>query len=348
LNTGTIWLTDKLTIIIVAHNSMGVLPTFLDRLYSSLTGEQCQIIICDNCSRDGIEDYLKRCWPQVELLKSRTNEGYGAALNKGIIASKTPFVALMNPDVTVQPSGFEKLVTFLEEKPLAAGVSGVIAHLRKCPEVFSLESLFPNNRIPVHLGYATLKSRILFYSGLRTKFRQNPVFVPWSTVTPRDAIPVSRLNGAFAVYRKKALSEVDLFDHRFFLYFEEDDLALRLIKKGYKLYVTDRTTIVHESGTGSARSNHPITDKILLNSQYMFFAKHYSLIYACLAFFSIWGVLTILFLFQLIFRRPTLRNTASIWHWHLLTLLNKGVVPPDTIPGDSKENVDYSWINSNR
>lgn len=342
-----ILLVDRLTIIVVVYNSMKVLPSFLQRLHKSLAGHKCQIIICDNFSQDGVEDFLRNEWPDVFFLPSSRNEGYGAALNKGITASKTPFVALMNPDVTVQPGGFEKLAAFLEERPLAAGVSGVVAHLRECPETFSLESVFPNNRIPIHLGYATLKSRILFYSGLRTKFRKYPALVPWSTVAVRDAIAVSRLNGAFGVYRKEALCKINLFDPRFFLYFEEDDLALRLIKKGYKLYVTDRTIVVHESGTGSAQSNHPITDKILLNSQYMFFAKHYSLIYAWLVFFSIWGVLSIVLLFQTIFRRPTLKNTASLWQWHFLTFLNKGVIPPETIPAGGKKGVEYNWIEFN-
>ena len=34
--------------------------------------------------------------------------------------------------------------------------------------------------------------------------------------------------------------------------FEEDDIALRLIKRGYKLYVIDRTVIIHTPGKGSA------------------------------------------------------------------------------------------------
>jgi GT2 family glycosyltransferase len=327
---------------------MKVLPSFLQRLHESLAGHKCQIIICDNFSQDGVEDFLRNEWPDVFFLSSSRNEGYGAALNKGITASKTPFVALMNPDVTVQPGGFEKLVALLEERPLAAGVSGVVAHLRECPETFSLERVFPNNSIPVHLGYTTLKSRILFYSGLRTKFPLYSALVPWSTVAVRDAIAVSRLNGAFGVYRKEALCEINLFDPRFFLYFEEDDLALRLTKKGYKLYVTNRTLVVHESGTGSSQSNHPITDRILLNSQYMFFAKHYGIVYAWLAFFSIWGVLSIVLFFQTIFRRSSRKNTAFLWQWHFLSLLNRGEVPPGTIPGDGKKNVDYNWVNSNR
>lgn len=341
-------LVGKLSIIIVAHNSMGILPRFLDCLYSSLASEQCTVIICDNGSQDGIEEYLKKSWPQVVFLQSRANEGYGAALNRGIIASETPFVALMNPDVFVQSGGFRNLVEFLEQHPSAAGVSGVIAHLKEAPKRFLLETIFPDNQIHVHFGYASLKTRLLFYTGLRTKLRKNPAFVPWSTVTAHSVISVSRLNGAFGVYRKEALCQVNLFDPRFFLYFEEDDLALRLINKGYKLYVTDHAVIVHESGTGSNQSSHSITDRILLNSQYMFFAKHYGIVYAWLAFFSIWGLLSIVLFFQMIFRRPTLKNTAFLWQWHFLSFLNRGEVPPDTIPGDGKKDVDYNWINCNR
>ena len=326
---------------------MKVLPSFLQGLCESLDGHECQIVICDNFSQDGVENYLRNEWPTVSFLPSFRNEGYGAALNRGIAASKTPFLALMNPDVTVQLGGFEKLVSFLEERPLAAGVSGVVAHLKECPKTFSLETIFPEKEIPVNLGYATLKTRLFYYGGLRTKFRKNPVFVPWSTVTPSDAISVSRLNGAFGVYRKDALCEVDMFDPRFFLYFEEDDLALRLIGKGYKLYVTDRTIIVHQSGTGSDLSSHPITNKILLNSQYMFFAKHYSVFYAWISFFSIWCLLTILSILQTVLGRTAAENTISLWYWHFHSFLTKGAIPLETIPGGGKEGINYNWVDSN-
>jgi hypothetical protein len=52
-------------------------------------------------------------------------------------------------------------------------------------------------------------------------------------------------------------------------------------------------------------------------------------------------------LFQTIFRRPTLKNTASLWQWHFLTFLNKGVIPPETIPAGGKKGVEYNWIEFN-
>ena len=45
-----------------------------------------------------VKEFIKEYWPNVTLLRSKRNEGYGAALNRGITACKTQFVALMNPE----------------------------------------------------------------------------------------------------------------------------------------------------------------------------------------------------------------------------------------------------------
>jgi len=336
-------LADKLTIIVVTYNSMKVLPSFFQHLKNALDGEQCPILVCDNCSQDGVDDFLKKYWPNVSFLGCDKNEGYGAAINRGIIGSKTPFVAIMNPDVAAQRGGLKKLVAFMEERPLASGVSGAIIHLYENLGNISFNKITPERRVAAHFGYYTLKSRILFYSGFQTKFKRFNFLVPWSLVPASDSISVSRLNGSFGVYRREALIKVGMFDPRLFLYFEEDDIALRLIKKGYKLYVTDRTMIIHAPGSGSALSGSTITDKILLNSQYVFFRKHYGLVHAWVSFFSIWGVLSIVMIYQTIFCRPGRKISGSLWVWHLKSFLNKGRLPPGTIPDGGKEGVDYNW-----
>lgn len=335
-------LTDQLSIIVVTYNSMGVLRSFLQRVREALAGERCAILVCDNCSEDGVEDFLKRQSSGISFLGSGKNEGYGAALNRGILAAKTPFVALMNPDAAIQPGGFRRLVDFMEERPRAAGASGVVVHLREYPSSFELERLFPRGGVPVHFGYEGVMSRLGFYSGLQTKLRGWSWFVPWTTVPASDEISVSRLNGCFGVFRRDALMEVGLFDPRLFLYFEEDDMARRLIGRGYKLYVTARTIVVHLSGTGSAASASRATDLVLLNSQYIFFRKHYGRWYAWAGFFAIWGVITLGVAYRALVRggRSSLRH---LWTWHLQSVLRGGGLPPGTIPGGGREGVNYNW-----
>jgi GT2 family glycosyltransferase len=336
-------LAEKLTIVVVTYNSMKVLPSFFRHLENALDGEECLILVCDNASNDGIKEFIEEYWPNVNLLRSERNEGYGAALNRGIAACKTQFIALMNPDVVIKKGGFNDLVTFLEERPLAAGVSGAVIHMREYNENVDFNQLLREQPISVHFGYYNLLSRILFYSGIQTKFRQFRFLVQWSLVPACDSISVSRLNGSFGVFRKEALVEVGMFDPRLFLYFEEDDIALRLTKKGYELYVTDRTVIIHTPGKGSALSGTIAADKILLNSQYLFFKKHKGLFYTWVSFFAIWAVLTIVTGYQLIFNRSGSKTTASLWKWHLESLLRWGGVPEGTIPDGGKEDVNYIW-----
>jgi len=339
-------LAEKLTIIVVTYNSVTILPSFFQHLRCALRGEKCPIIVCDNASQDGVQKFLREHAPQVTVLSSNTNEGYGEALNRGILAATTPFVALMNPDVATRPGSFCELVGFLESISHAAGVSGVVKHLRNYSASFEMAHLFPQGNVAINLGYETLKTRLFFYSGLGTRFAHLPWAVSWTTVPAGDAIPVSRLNGCFGLYRRDALIDAGLFDPRFFLYFEEDDIARRLVMKGFSLYVTDRTVVVHLPGSGSTLSGSVATDRILLNSQYLYFKKHYGLFYAWLSFGFIWATISFVLVSQTIFRRPGRTRTRHLWKWHLDSLYCGGGAPLGTVPGGGKEGVDYNWSSS--
>jgi len=336
-------ISGRLTIVVVLYNSMKVFPEFIENLNRSFAGEHYPIIICDNGSRDGVEKYIQNNCPYVKFLKRSENEGYGAALNRGIYAAETTYVALMNPDIYIQPGGLDNLIHFLDNQPEAAAVTGVLSHSDKFHDDLSFNNIFPDKLIPVHFAYESLKTRALYYSGLSTKFRKYKSLLSWKMVTSCDLISVSRINGAFGVFRKKALVEVKGFDPRFFLYFEEDDIAISMIKKGYKLFVTDRVIVLHRPGTGSESSRSLNIQKVLLNSQYMFFAKHYGIKYAWYSFFCIWLILSLLLIYQTMFGRTNKKLIVSLCKWHFESFMKGGKVPSGTIPEGGKKGVNYDW-----
>ncbi len=329
----------KLSVIVCTHNSREVLPAFLDQLPLGLEGIEADLLVVDNASSDEPEAFVRSRRPRVEFLGSPRNEGYGAALNRGIAAATTPFVALMNPDVAVCPAGFRRLVAFLEERPRAAGVSGPIT---KAAELAFSEHRAAAARLRIHRGYESLATRLLYYCGVQTRFADRPWAAPWSYRAAADEMEATRIHGCFGVFRREALLEVGCFDPRFFLFFEEDDLALRLRNAGWKLYVTDRVSIVHLSGKGSAPTSRFMRPRALLNSQYLFFRKHRSLSYAWAAFFAIWAALTVVLPLQILRRHPDRRATAELWLWHLRSVLRGGGLPPGTVP-QGCEGVDYRW-----
>jgi len=334
-------LSNELTIIVVTYNSMDILPHFLVHLKNALQDEQCEIIISDNCSSDDIQNYINRYHPDVHLVKLKENMGYGAALNEGIKIAKTPYVALMNPDVIVEPGGFNELIIFLKEHPEAAAVSGLIAHCTEIPKSLTINSLFPDKKVAANIKYENLFSRIVYYTGLRYKLPKAKFLKSWKMVKIKDYIEVTRLEGSFGIFRREALLKAGLFDPRLFLYFEEDDIAIRLKKFNYKIYITNRTVIAHVHGKGSNLSRSIVSEKILLNSTYLFFRKYYGLAYAWISFFTIWTIISIILLLKILLKKDHY-TLMELWKWHFYSLLLKGKTPKNTIPNNSSINYDWS------
>jgi N-acetylglucosaminyl-diphospho-decaprenol L-rhamnosyltransferase len=89
----------QLTLVTIAYNSGEVLPAHIDSLLSTLDGAAMpRWIIFDNDSGDGSRKMLAARYPGIDVLKSTTNVGFGAACNLGIQASDTPYVVVLNSD----------------------------------------------------------------------------------------------------------------------------------------------------------------------------------------------------------------------------------------------------------
>ena len=85
------------------------------------------------------------------------------------------------------------------------------------------------------------------------------------------------------VARTEALLEVGGFDDRFFLYYEEEDLCMALRERGSRAVVV-RSAVALHAGTGSsAGSGQAALAPLRLRSEYVFFRKHRSRLYAEMA-----------------------------------------------------------------
>ncbi len=219
---------------------MDFLPDLLKSIMSQ-TYRDFNVLVIDNGSSDGLEAFLQKTYPQVTLIRNVRNLGFSAAHNQGVRYAlehwgdlQDRFVLVTNPDVILTK-------TFLTD---------LLAETQKCPGVGTfggkLLRAFGENFHDEVMRETILSDRI-DSTGLRG-YRNR-------TFTDRGAgeldegqydemTDVFGVSGALSLYRAQALIDVryrdEFFDHDFFAYKEDVDMAWRLQHKGWKaLYVPE-------------------------------------------------------------------------------------------------------------
>lgn len=220
----------RIAVAIVNYNTIGELR---DCLATARAAGATEMVLKDNGSTDGSVEMVEREFPEVRVLDSRDNPGYGAASNQAIAACRAPYVLLLNSDILLAPNSLDVLVEHLDAHPGAAIVG---PRLQNTDGTLQRSAhAFPR---PV-----TLRPVVRHIPGLRDRS-----ILTWPHDRPRV---VQWVKGAALAIRRTAFDAVSGFDPAFFMYFEETDLCYRLHEAGWEIHFTPATTIVHKGGAST-------------------------------------------------------------------------------------------------
>lgn len=174
-----------------------------------------EVILVDNGSSDGSAEYLETHYPWVKVVENKKNLGFAAGTNIGIKQAKGEYILTLNNDTQMDNHFLECLVRVMKSDESV----GMCA-----PKM-----LFYDGRIN-SAGICLSRSGAAWDRGM-----SEPDIGQYDS-TEEIFGPCA---GA-ALYRKKMLEEIGLFDEDFFLYMEDVDLAFRGRLAGWKcLYVPD-------------------------------------------------------------------------------------------------------------
>ena len=206
-----------MTAVVVSYDSAAVLPACL----ASLATANVPAILVDNASKDASAAIGESFGARV--IRNARNEGFGRAMNIGLRAAETPFVLLVNPDLTLDPGAAHLLIQAAERYPGAAILAPRIVE--------------PNGRV--------------FFSNrsLLAPYLQNRKGVKWS---PEGDCCTPFLLGACLLVRREVVAALGGFDPQIFLFYEDDDLCRRVIEAGHSLVHVHEAVARHERGASSA------------------------------------------------------------------------------------------------
>jgi N-acetylglucosaminyl-diphospho-decaprenol L-rhamnosyltransferase len=178
-----------------------------------------QVVVVDN-SCDAREAEALRGLADA-LVVSDTNRGYAGGINLGRRACAGDVLVVTNPDVVFDAGAMDRLVEALDDAAVAGpALFWDDAHRWMLPPG---DAYTGGERLDAVLAS---RSRAWFTERDRRRFRRRVAF--WSLEHTKE---VPMLSGAVMAIRAEAFDDVDGFDERFPLYFEETDFLRRVAER---------------------------------------------------------------------------------------------------------------------
>lgn len=202
-----------------------------------------QVVIVDNASHDGIEDLVRKEFPQYGCIVSPRNEGYGSAVNKGIRAIEARYYFVLNPDtVFIEPQTIERMVAYMEVHPKI----GMIA-----PKLLNadLTLQYSCNRFPHFAEQLFRRTSLGKYQWVERRIMR----LLMKDFDHEKTQPVDWAIGSAMFVRASALKDAGFMDERFFMYFEDTDWCRRFWDAHWPIYYVHDIKIMHYHGRGSAK-----------------------------------------------------------------------------------------------
>lgn len=241
---------------IVTYNNISTIAKTLETLFGETKDIDFKLYVLDNGSSDGTPEYIEKNYPDVTVIRSGKNVGFGAGHNIIINQVESKYHAVINPDIVLTQNAVKKMADYMDENPDIGLLSPRIC--------------FPDGRDQI-LGKRNPHLKYLVASRLRgdepSKLLKEYAMLDCDLSKPTE---IENATGCFMFIRTDILKSIGGFDDGFFMYFEDADLARRVNEVSRCVYYPD-AVVNHVWGRDSKRNFKLML--VHINSMLRYFRK---------------------------------------------------------------------------
>jgi GT2 family glycosyltransferase len=221
------------SVVVLNWNGLRLLKDCFSSIFSQDFTDY-EVILVDNGSTDGSQDYIKKAFPKVRLIRNPENLGFAKANNQGMRAAAGKYIICLNNDIKLDRTFISELVKTADKDRRTGMVAPKMVY-------------FDTDQIDT-LGV------MLYSSGLS-----------WDVKDEGQAGRIVAPCGGAVLYRKEMLEDIrlegDYFDSDFFIYCEDLDLGLRALSRGWKCAYSPNA-VVHHLHSATMREKKDMTIRL--------------------------------------------------------------------------------------
>ncbi|MFD1628611.1 glycosyltransferase family 2 protein [Pseudopedobacter beijingensis] len=216
----------KILTIIVTYNATK--NNWIYKCLSSVISSNINtnILVVDNNSTDHTVNFIKENFPQVSLVESKENLGFGKANNIGLrkcIDEYYDFAFLLNQDAFVLPHTIHQLAATLKKNK----GYGILSPLQMNGEGRLIDKLFYKNIVNHPIGRSV-------FSDLVSKKNTDKIY------------DLTYMNAACWLIDRHCIEKIGFFDEIFDHYGEDNNYCHRLEYHNYKIGLITDTLVYHD------------------------------------------------------------------------------------------------------
>ncbi len=253
----------QISIITVGMNHLSYIKELFNSLYGSKMPQDVnfETIYVDNCSTDGSVEFIRKEFPEVQIIVNDIPLGFGENNNLGVAKANGEYIAIINPDIIFLENSLSDLYNFLSKQD---------NDLIVVPQLLNPDGSIQNSvrefmTLPIFLMRFISKgddntSNKIIKRYLYKDIDYNKIqYVDWAI-------------GAAMLMSKKHFNALNGFDKDYFLYFEDVDLCYRSWEYNSPVVYYPKSKMIHNHLRASAQYNKKTVMHI--KSMLVFFNKH--------------------------------------------------------------------------